>query len=29
MLGVEEVVKAAGKVAGDKLALSLEKLIEK
>ena len=29
MLGVEEVVKAAGKVAGDKLTLSLEKLIEK
>ena len=29
MLGVEEVVKAAGKVAGDKLALSLKNLIEK
>jgi hypothetical protein len=28
-LGVAEVVKAAGKVAGDKLARSLAKLIEK
>jgi len=29
MLGIEEVAKTAGKVAGDKLALSLVKLMEK